>query len=393
MPAPIVTPYVPEFITVHLGAPDQNAQNVTVSFSDYIKNVASSEIYPTWNISAIRANVLAQISYALNRVYLEYYRSRGYPFDITNSTAIDQSFVYGRNIFDNINGLVDEIFNSYIRRVGFIEPLAAKYCNGTTSTCSGMSQWGSQRLAESGADSIDILKNYYGQDIEIVTNAPVMPARESYPGTPLKLGSRGEYVSVLQLQLNRISQNYPLIPRIYPVDGIFGTDTEASLKTFQSIFNLTPDGIAGSATWYKLVLVYTSVTNLSELNSEGQRLTSIPMQYTYSLQEGDTGERVTLLQYFLNVLAVFYLTLTSVSIDGIFGPATENAVIQAQNQFSLPQTGIVDEATWNQLYNAYAGIVNTVGSEDIIYESVLRPLQFPGVTMSEGDADASASQT
>ena len=155
---PVVLPYVPETITVHLGLPDQWAENVTVSFPEYVKNVASSEIYPTWEPAALRANVLAIISFALNRVYTEFYRSRGYDFQITATTAYDQKFIRGRNIFENISRLVDEIFNSYIRRQGFVEPLAAKFCNGTTSTCQGMSQWGSQELAQRGMNSMNILR-------------------------------------------------------------------------------------------------------------------------------------------------------------------------------------------------------------------------------------------
>ena len=184
MPTTPVTPYVPQYITVHLGAPSAAAENVTVSFPEYVKNVASSEIYPTWEPAAIRANILAIISFALNRVYTEYYPSRGYPFNITASTAYDQKFIKGRNIFENISQMVDEIFNSYIRRTGFVEPLAAKFCNGTTTTCDGLSQWGSQAMAEQGADSVTILRNYYGDNIEIVNNAPVMGIRSSYPGTP-----------------------------------------------------------------------------------------------------------------------------------------------------------------------------------------------------------------
>ncbi len=164
--------------------------NVTVSFTDYVKNVASSEIYPTWDESALRANILAIISFALNRVYTEFYRSRGYNFDITNSTAYDQAFVNGRNTFENIDAIVDDIFNSYIRRQGFVEPLAAKFCNGTTVTCEGLSQWGSQSLAEQGYNSVDILRSYYGDDIEIVANAPVQGLVQSYPGTPLRRGSK-----------------------------------------------------------------------------------------------------------------------------------------------------------------------------------------------------------
>ena len=175
---PTVIPYVPQRITVHLGSPSSNAANVTVPFSDYVKNVASSEIYPTWDESALRANILAIVSFALNRVYTEFYRSRGYDFDITNNTAYDQAFVNGRSFFENISRLVDELFNDYLRRPGFVEPLAAKFCNGTTVTCEGLSQWGSQNLAQQGYTSNQILRSYYG-DIETVINAPIrMPHSE-----------------------------------------------------------------------------------------------------------------------------------------------------------------------------------------------------------------------
>ena len=188
MPEPIITPYIPQTITVHLGPPNSDAENVTVSFSDYVKNVASSEIYPTWEPAAIRANVLAIISFALNRVYTEYYPSRGYPFQITSSTAYDQKFIKGRSIFENVGQIVDDVFRDYIRYPGHVEPLAAKFCNGTTSTCDGLSQWGSQALAEQGYNSVDILRHYYGDDIQIVTGAPVKGVQSSYhapaPGRP-----------------------------------------------------------------------------------------------------------------------------------------------------------------------------------------------------------------
>ena len=243
--APVVIPYVPEFITVHLGPASQSAENVTVSFPDYIKNVASSEIYPTWELSALRANILAQISFALNRVYTEYYVSRGYPFQITSTTATDQKFIKGRNIFDNIDRLVDDIFNDYIRRQGFVEPLAAKFCNGTTVTCDGLSQWGSQELAQQGLDSMAILRRYYGNDIELVVEAPVQGLQNSYPGSPLRRGAAGPDVVVVQTELNRIGQNYPAIPKIQPVDGVFGQQT---VRRFQEIFGLTADGVVGKAT-------------------------------------------------------------------------------------------------------------------------------------------------
>ncbi|MBQ5649615.1 MAG: spore cortex-lytic protein, partial [Clostridia bacterium] len=180
---------VPETITVHLGRPTANAQNVTVPFADYIKNVASSEIYPTWPENAIRANVLAQISYALNRVYTEYYRSRGYEFDITNSTAFDQSYVPNRDIFENVSRIVDDVFNDYIVRQGQVQPLFAQYCDGREVSCSGLSQWGTVTLANNGLSPYEILQSYYGNDINIIFDAPIGNAEESYPGIPLRLGS------------------------------------------------------------------------------------------------------------------------------------------------------------------------------------------------------------
>ena len=237
---PTVIPYVPQNITVHLGPPSSNATNVTVPFVDYVKNVASSEIYPTWEESALRANILAIVSFALNRVYTEFYRSRGYDFDITNSTAYDQYFVNGRSYFENVSRIVDELFNDYLRRPNFVEPLAAKFCNGTTVTCEGLSQWGSQNLALQGYNSTQILRSYYG-NVEIVPNALIRGITSSYPGTPLRVGSTGPNVVVLQVALNRISQNYPAIPKIPEVDGIFGSRTEASVRATQEIFGLTPD--------------------------------------------------------------------------------------------------------------------------------------------------------
>lgn len=355
---PPVIPYVPQRITVHLGSPSSNAANVTVPFADYVKNVASSEIYPTWDESALRANILAIVSFALNRVYTEFYRSRGYDFEITNNTAYDQAFVNGRNYFDNISRLVDELFNDYLRRPGFVEPLAAKFCNGTTVTCEGLSQWGSQNLAQQGYNSQQILRNYYG-NVETVFNAPVRGIISSYPGTPLRVGSSGPNVVVIQTSLNRIAQNYPAIPKIPSVDGIFGSRTEAAVRAFQEIFGLTPDGIVGPATWYELVRLYTAVTRLSELRSLGQQFYSISWNPPNTLGVGDTGERVRQLQYMLSVLDTYIPEIPPLTIDGIYGPATRAAVLAAQRRFELPETGSVDAVTWDEIYDQYAGIENT----------------------------------
>lgn len=397
-----VLPYVPQRITVHLGTPNSNAQNVTVSFPDYVKNVASSEIYPTWDESALRANILAITSFALNRVYTEFYRSRGYDYDITNSTAFDQYFVNGRSYFDNISRLVDELFNDYLRRPGFVEPLAAKFCNGTTVTCEGLSQWGSQNLAQQGYTSTEILDSYYG-NVEIVNNAPIQGITASYPGTPLRRGTTGPSVVTVQASLNRISQSYPAIPKIPTVDGIFGSRTEAAVRKFQEIFNLTPDGIVGPATWYALVRIYVAVTRLAELRSQGQQFYANSWATTNPIEQGDTGIKVEHLQYMLSVLSAYIPEIPPVTIDGIFGNATRAAVIAAQHRFGLPQTGIVDFATWDEIYDQFSGIENTTlrGEENFPYTEAIQGqsptrnryarsttmTQFPGNDLRTGNQD------
>lgn len=398
---PTVIPFVPQRITVHLGPPDASVANVTVNFSDYVKNVASSEIYPTWDESALRANIYAIVSFALNRVYTEFYRSRGYDFDITSSTAYDQAFVNGRSFFDNISRIVDQLFNDYLRRPGFVEPLAAKFCNGTTVTCEGLSQWGSQNLAQQGYDSTQILRSYYG-NVEIVNNAPIQGITSSYPGTPLRRGSSGPNVVVVQVELNRIAQNYPAIPKLAVVDGIYGSRTEASVRRFQEIFSLTPDGIVGKSTWYALVRLYTAVTSLAELRSQGQRFYSISWEYPRAIRQGDQGEKVRHLQYMLSVLSAYIQQIPSLNVDGIFGTNTKNAVLAAQRYFGLPETGTVDEATWDRIYDQFSGIENvSLRNAEIFPEASLTNsparqrharsttiTQFPGRDLLLGNQDS-----
>ena len=385
---PTVIPFVPKNITVHLGPPSSRAENVTVPFIDYVKNVASSEIYPTWEPAALRANILAIVSFALNRVYTEFYRSRGYPFDITSSTAYDQYFVNGRSYFDNVSRIVDELFNDYLRRPGFVEPLAAKFCNGTTVTCAGLSQWGSQELAQRGLNSTQILREYYG-DVEIVPDAPIRGNQQSYPGTPLRLGSRGPFVTVIQTELNRISRNYPAIPRIDRVDGIFGPQTEAAVRKFQEVFGLDADGVVGKATWYALVRLYTAVLSLSELRSQGQQFYAVDWAYPSGLQQGARGDKVRHLQYMLSVLSEYIPQIPELTVDGIFGPATRNAVIAAQGFFGLPQTGVVDEDTWDDLYDQFAGIENRSLRSDVTFPGTPGTTlgQFPGEGLRPGNQD------
>ena len=386
-----VIPVIPETITVHLGLPNSPAENVTVSFADYVKNVASSEIYPTWDESALRANILAIMSYALNRVYTEYYRSRGYDFDITNTTARDQAFVNGRSYFENISRLVDEMVGSYIRRVGSVEPLAAKFCNGTTTTCDGLSQWGSEALAQEGLDSVEILKYYYGDDIEIVTNAPMEGVTESYPGTPLRLGSTGPAVTVVQVSLNRISQSYPAIPKINPVDGIYGPQTRAAVEAFQQIFALEPDGIVGRATWYQLVRIYVAVTKLAELQSEGQQFLFI-QEYPEFLSLGDRGELVEQLQYMLLVISNFVPTVQAPDQTGVFDNATLYAVRSFQRYAGLPVTGSVGKTTWDTIFEQFNSVDLTVFEDGALFPAgdlaeTSRLTQFPGAALSLGSTD------
>ena len=358
------TPAIPETITVHLGAPtDASAPNVTVPFPDYIKNVASSEIYPTWPEAAIRANIYAQISFALNRYYTEWYRSQGYPFDITNSTAYDQSYVQGRDIFENIDRIVDEIFNSYLRRPGTIEPLFAAYCDGVQVTCDGLSQWGSVALAEQGLGPYDILTHYYGDNLDLVRGAPVAPAVPSYPGRLIRLGETSNEVRDIQVRLNRISTNYPAIPKIYPVNGVFDQNTLEAVEAFQRIFGLTPDGIVGNATWYRIAYIYTAVKRLAELNSEGLTLQDVSQQFKEILRPGDSGSEVEFLQYYLAVISQYVPQVPAPSRTGVFDEATEQSVLAFQRVAGLTPDGIVGPLTWDKIAQAWRGIYQTSGPQ------------------------------
>ncbi len=350
-------PYIPETIRVHLGPPASSAETVTVSFPDYIKNVASSEIYPTWPENALRANIYAIISYALNRVYTEWYPSMGYDFDITNSTAYDMSFVNGRNIFEDISRIVDEIFNDYIKRQGNIEPLFAAFCDGVEVSCDGLSQWGTVDLAEQGLVPYEILTTYYGSDIDIVEDAPIQNITESYRGTPLRLGSSNREVQKVQLSLNRIAKDYPLIPKIPEPDGYFGIATEDAVKAFQRIFNLAEDGIVGKATWYKIQYIFTAVTSLANLNSEGLTIEGLPRQLSNLLREGDSGGLVRSLQYYLSTVAFYNNAVPKVEIDGYFGPATRSSVVGFQKEYGLSPTGVANLETWEKLVDVYSGIL------------------------------------
>ena len=373
---PMSAPYVlrqvviPNPITVHMGAPSAYASNVQVSFPDYVKNVASSEIYPTWPDAALRANIYAIITYALNRIYTEWYRNMGYNFDITNNTAYDQYFVYGRPIYESISRIVDEIFNEYVRRSGQNAPYFTSFCNGTTATCQGMSQWGTVSLANRNFTPLQILRSYYPNDIEIVQTNTITSIVSSYPGTALRVGSTGLDVQTIQTYLNRIRRNYPAIPAITDNAGVFGDSTRAAVTKFKRIFNLTVDGIVGKATWYKISSIYTAVARLAELDSEGNTLGIGTVPPSAVLRQGSTGQDVITLQYLLNVIGEYYPGIPVIAQDGIFGSGTRQAVIAFQNEMRLSPDGIVGARTWNALYDTYLGIgenVSPPGSGSFAY--------------------------
>ena len=376
-----VQPVIPEYITVHLGRPNEAAENVTVSFTEYIKNVASSEIYPTWPEEAMRANILAQISFTLNRVYTEYYRSRGYDFDITNSTAFDHQYTKDGVTYDTISLIVDEIFNNYIRRKGVVEPFFAQFCDGKVTVCDGLSQWGSVELARRGMSAFEILMYYYGSDIELVSDAPVGQDTQSYPGAALTRGSFGNDVLTVKRELNRIAVNYPAIPRIAGTTGVYDSETEDAVRTFQRIFNLTADGIVGKATWYKLKQIYTAVKRLSELTSEGLTIPETERVYSEELRLGDSGVEVEATQYYLAFLGYFYPELPPIAITGEFDEQTRDAVFTFQSMYGLPVTGVVDLNTYSAIQREYNNAVSSLPAD---YRSIIGE-PFPGRFLVEGD--------
>lgn len=359
-------PVIPEKITVHLGASaDPGAENVTVDFPDYIKNCASCEIYPTWPDASIRANVYAIISFAMNRVYTEYYRSRNYDFDITSNTAEDQSYIRGHAYYDTISLVVDEIFNSYIKRSGNVEPLFAAYCNGTTTTCGGLSQWGTVSLAQNGYTAYSILRYYYGNDIEIVENAPVGTLRMAEPPMPLRVGVADDAVRFAGLRLNRIGRNYPAIPKISNVSYIYTQETEAAVREFQRIFGLTQNGVVDQSTWYRIQFIYNGIKRLNEVESEGLTLDEVSLQLPTVLYPGESGIMVSVLQYYLNTISVYYAEVPAVEPDGIYGEQTEEAVRAVQGLFALEQTGILDRQTLFAIYDIYLGLTDSIEEADV----------------------------
>ena len=371
---------IPKNITVHLGRPAASAQNVTVSFRRYIANVASSEVYPTWPEQALRANIHCQISLALNRIYTEWYPSKGYTFNITNSTSYDQYYVHGRTVFDVMVRLTDDIFNTYIRKTGTVNPYYAEYCDGKSVTCPGLKQWGTVTLANQGRNALSILKYYYGNNIEIVRTNNIQSIPRSYPGSPLRQGSTGSEVFTLQRQFNRITKDYPFLG-LLTVDGIFGSRMTATVKKFQKQFGLTADGVVGRSTWYKISYIYVSVKDLAELTSEGETSNGTLSNGTWDpgsapLKVGSTGREVEQLQFWLNTLAQYESSIPSVTVDGVYGSGTAGAVRAFQRRYGLSVDGVVGRATWTELYNQFRSIQSDNG----------RPNAYPGTALRQGSS-------
>ncbi|MEE0108993.1 MAG: peptidoglycan-binding protein [Merdibacter sp.] len=370
---------IPTYITVHLGRPDSNAENITVPFLYYLKNVASSEIYPTWPVEALKANIWAQTSLALNRIYTEWYPSQGYDFDITNSTAFDQAFVKDRNIFDSISEIVNETFNEYIQKSNYQEPYYAEYCDGKIASCPGMKQWGTLSLANQGYSALEILRYYYGNDIRIRESNNIQDAQASYPGI-LRIGSSGQEVFEMQEFLNAIAVNYPIIPVIFPVNGVFEENTEAAVRAFQRQFNLNVDGVVGKATWYKISYIYAAVRKLAELGSIGRIEDLYSGQYPGTpLRQGDRGVEVQFLQFYLSSISVFYPQIPNVTIDGIFGQNLLKAVLNFQQNFGLIDDGIVGRSTWEKIYAVYETLSDKIVPEENIPA-------YPGRTFQQGSS-------
>lgn len=370
---------IPEYVTVHLGAPGSSAENVRIPFRTYLKSVAASEIYPTWPYQALKANILCQVTFILNRIYTEWYRSRGYSFDITNSTSYDQKYIHNRSTFESTDRVVEEVFNNYVTRAYNREPYFTEYCDGRQVTCSGLKQWGTVDRANEGYDALGILRYYYGRNIIVNETNYIESLPQSYPGTSLRRGSSGQNVAMLQAQLNRISDNYPAIPK-ETVDGIFGQRTEEAVKVFQRVFNLTQDGIVGKATWYKISYIYVAVKKLAELSSEGEALD--PGAYPgYPIRRGDTGLNVLIIQFYINQAANYINSIYEVAMDGIFGSGLETQVRNFQRYFNLSADGVVGPATWDKMYRIWQSIEAGVTEPG---EELPPQQQYPGTVLRVG---------
>ena len=369
-------PIVPNNITIHLGAPNEAARDITVSFSNYISNVASSELYPTWPSEALKANIYAIISFALNRIYNEWYRSKGYNFDITSNPAYDQTYKENRSTYENIDNIVGEIFNNYVVKGSQVQPLFTTYCDGRVKTCDGLSQWGTVTLANQGKNYLDILRNYYGNDIKIVFDAPVGDNKEGFPGQTLSIGYVGNPVLAIVRDLKRIRQNYPAIPVVNSTLGIYDQELSDAVKEFQKIFSLPVTVNVDKATWYKIKYVYNSVKKLADLYSEGLSKDDVTFLYADELKYGDTGIEVEYIHYFLDALAFLDKDIPRLPTNSIYTYNTENMVKAFQSKYNLEVTGIFTYSDWTVLKQAYQNILKSYPSEYQTFVNELYPDYF-----------------
>ena len=369
-------PIVPNNITVHLGKPDENVRNITVPFVNYISNVASSELYPTWPRNSLIANIYAIISFTMNRVYNEWYRSKGYNFDITSSPIYDQTFIENRSTYENINNIVEEIFNNYIVKSGQVQPYFARYCDGRKTQCDGLSQWGSVSLANQGRDALSILKYYYGNDINIKYDAPVGDVLEGYPGYEIKLGNAGNPVLLIQRDLKRIRMNYPAISDIKTDLGIYDEETVNAVRKFQEIFNLPVTGVVDKATWYKIKYIYTSVKKLSDLYSEGLSEEEATFLYEDEINYGDTGIEVEYIHYYLDAIAFLDPDIPRLPTNSIYNDNSRTMVEAFQKKYKLPVTGIFTYQDWKVLKDTYNSILKSFPREYQDYINELYPDYF-----------------
>ncbi len=374
-------PTVPRNITVHLGKPDENARNITISFTDYISNVASSEIYPTWPNESLKANIYAIISFTMNRIYNEWYRSKGYSFDITNSPIYDQAFIENRSTYENINNIVEEIFNNYVVKGKGIEPYFTTYCDGRNTTCNGLSQWGSVALANSGKNYLEILRYYYGNDISIKYNALVGDTI-GYPNYVVSFGSAGNPVLAIQRDLRRIRKNYPAIPNITNTLGIYDQETVNAVKKFQEIFSLPVTGSVDKATWYKIKYVYTSVKKLSDIYSEGLTESEATFLYEDELNYGDTGIEVEHIHYFLDAIAFLDPDIPRLKTNSIYNDNSITMVKAFQSKYNLPVTGVFTYNDWKVLKEVYDKILKNLNND---YVNELYPDYFLSLGSSGDD--------
>ena len=378
-------PVVPNNIVVHLGSPSSNSRNITVPFTSYISNVAASELYPTWPQNALIANIYAIISFTMNRIYNEWYRSKGYNFDITSSPAYDQTYTENRSTYENINNIVQEIFNNYVVKGKGIEPYFTSYCDGRKLICNGLSQWGSVTLANQGKTPLEILKYYYGNDISIKYDAEVGDGTIGYPGYDIELGSFGNPVLAIERDLKRIRNNYPAIPEISSSPGIYTNDLANAVKKFQEIFNLPVTGVVNKATWYKIKYIYNSVKKLGDLYSEGITEEEATFLYNDKLTLGNSGIDVEYIHYFLDALAFLDPDIPRLQTNSIYSENTVTMVKAFQKKYGLPVTGDFTYSDWKVLKEEYEKILSFVPDKNKDYVNELYPNNFLMKGMSGDD--------